>query len=171
MLLETTYCVLPWPATVGGASIGVGTNNNVSLIRVYIPAPMTVSQIIFGTTVQFIGHNYGFGLYDLDGNLFLDSGPVTSPSTNIHGKYAVSITPVQIGSGVCWLAYTCDSSNDSFEPIATPDIVTSLVSDGTAIIAHATNPSVAGQLPSTTGTITLDIPSGSSIAPLVKLQS
>ncbi len=169
MLITASYALLPWPSTAEGATIGP-TANAVGLIKVYIPTVMDISTVSFETVSTPDGVFFGFGIYTLDGNtLVVDSGPIVVP---VHGGGGVTVqgtfSSVTIGSGLYWMAYTCDTPGSGLRPIAETSTANALLCDGTSILGTAANASVGGQLPSTTGTITPEAAPGSSIAPLVK---
>lgn len=178
MLPNSEFVIIPWPATSGGANIGVHSDNAVNVCKFYLPSPITVSSMVIRCGVEFVGNFWGFGLYDLDLNLVLDTGPISQPSTVIGRVITAPISPaVTLGSKMYWFAYTCTGIAPSLAPVTSPDIVNSLVSDATTgdstllITGHVVSASVAGQLPATLGAITFDPPPGSSICPIIKLQA
>lgn len=172
MLPVADYILLPWPSTAGSQASLANTSNQVALIRVYMPSAITVSLITFSVLSSDAGKFWGVGLYDLDGNLILDSGPVVMPASPlINQMLHSSISPVTIGSGIYWMASSTNSPSSTLRSVSTPSASTNLLNDGVAILGAAANPSVAGQLPATTGAITTPPITGNNIAPLIKLQA
>lgn len=157
--------MLPWPATTG-SSLGCGADNRVLLIKCYVPAAITVTQVSALVVSGTVGKAWGFGIYDLDGNIVIDSGPIIDP---VGGQLLATFTGQSIGAGMYWLAFTSEKSADTIRAAAMPSVYADLTCFGSSISGIAANASVVGQLPSTTGVITTN--STLSAAPLVKFQA
>lgn len=172
MLPNLVYWDAPWSSKTS-FTVSTGTDQ-VSLSKMYVAAAIEISKISFQVVTPATNPGipltgfWGFGLYDLDGNLVVDSGPVED--LNIAFRvYTANITPVTIGSGVYWLAFTVNNGVASVTSIGLASQAIDLLNiPAPEILATAANNSSGGQLPATTGTITDSILPGGSPTPMVK---
>ncbi len=146
-----SYLLLPWFATCGGSS-PIGQGDAVYLYQIFLPADITVSFIAMMAAQAVAGDHWATGLYDLDGNLVLESGPIVMAGSGSDELLSASISPVDIVEGVYWLAWTSDSITSTIRPAQTFTSAQYLLNLGTLIFALA-----AG--------------SSDEIAPYVKIQA
>lgn len=167
MLPALSYWDAPWSSKTSFTT-GTGSTTAVVLTEMYVAAAITISQISFqvitpasNSGIGFVGF-WGIGLYDTDGNLVVDSGPVED--LDIPFKvYTANITPVTIGSGLYWLALTVNNASASVTSIGEASEAIDLMNRPVPqMLAGAANTSVNGQLPATTGVISdISLPGGS----------
>ena len=136
--------------------------NTVYCLRIMLSYRVKVATIygVIGA-VGAAGKLVGYGIYSSDGNtLILDSGPLSTTNANTVVSKTLT-TPTSIGPGAFIYAACCDSVTPIF-----PGFVQSAAAGAGSnsnlllnagaddIIGSAANASVAGQLPTTLGTIT-----------------
>ena len=136
--------------------------NTVYCLRIMLSYRVKVATIygVIGATGA-AGKLVGYGIYSSDGNtLILDSGPLSTTNANTVVSKTLT-TPTSIGPGAFIYAACCDSVTPIF-----PGFVQSAAAGAGSnsnlllnagaddIIGSAANASVAGQLPTTLGTIT-----------------
>lgn len=152
-----TFWMLPYLSIYNaGTDVSIPVANQVQVLRVFVPYNILVSRMDTKVGTSAGGKFWSAGLYTEDMNtLVIDSGPL---STTIAGFKASTFSPVLVEAGMYWYAWTCDS--------LTPTVVTGQMNivgvdireNGTEQYGHATNTSVAGQLPATMGGFTADTP-------------
>lgn len=164
-----TYLLLPFAANSANTGFIHGQGNNVWLFKCYVPGTITVSLIAAVATTSDAGNFAGIGLYDLDGNLLVDSGPMAMTGA-ANEVLSAAIAPVLVPQDTYWLAATSDSATAE---LLAADYNASIEIASTSPLGQATNVSAGGQLPATTGIITTPIPASSvdRLAPLIKIQA
>lgn len=166
-----SYLLLPW-FSGSGTAIGVGRSNTVQLIKLYLPATITVASIVTAAPTSDSGKHWGVGLYNIGGTLVLDSGPMAMTGA-ANEILSASITPVEIVQDMYWLGVTTESSTATLCAASMTQQGTGIMNKGTAVLGTPTNNGSNGQLPSTTGAITgTTTPvSADAFCPFVKLQA
>lgn len=167
-----SYLLLPWFATAGTTALTEGRGNAVRLMSIFIPADITVSRIVGMAAVSVTGDSWGFGLYTPDGDLVLDSGPITMATSSTDELLAAAITPVLVERGRYWLGWSGDSLTSSLLAGRIDNLAANIMCLQESIVGDAANPSSGGQLPATTGAITTPaIPGTDQVGPFLKLQA
>lgn len=161
------YELVPdWPG-IAAATVTPAAANVVYVAHFILRNRITVAQTnvreVAGTSLTFIS----WGVYDSTGNTrLIDTGPVNAATNSTKNTPLGS--PVTLEPGLYWLAWTTDNATNSVVGL-NPTTIFNTIGFGTGSphIGSAANASVAGQLPTTLGTIT-----GAAVnMPLVRLQS
>ena len=164
-----TYFMLPpYCSAQGATNDGIGVNNRVKLFRFFLDATITVNSMSFKIQTNIAGKFIGVGVYDTAGNRLIDTGPVSITTAGV--KNASCAQTGTLTPGMYWLGWTCDDNGASWRSGQQGTDMAAIRDGGTGQLAHATNTSTAGQLPSTTGTIIADSTLADSII-LCKLQA
>jgi hypothetical protein len=165
------YYLFPVKDPTGFSNTSNAVINADDQVRVYcwnFEYAIDIDRIIWATdTVSGTGCDYGsVGIFSLDGNTrMVDSGPVAYSSNDT--TVVSDITDVYLEPGTYYVAYTATETasctvladdppggtNDGYE-----DLFSEMFTNGSACAGSGTaaNPSVAGQLPTTLGTITFN---------------
>lgn len=168
---NTPYELFPWQhadsstqTTVVDAVIGADAQ-----VRVYCHVfdhPINLDRIIWRLDADGAGCDFGaVGIYSQDGNtLIFDSGPVAYSTANT--VITADPTNVYLDSGTYYVAYTADDNTCTVNAFndneSTDDAIELLLQEldtgsNCARSGTAANQSTAGQLPTTTGTITFNL--------------
>jgi hypothetical protein len=150
--IERKYYMLP--ATVGqSANNWSGIANVVRTFPVQLREGMFVDEIQWRNNTNAASNFASVGIYDLNGNLLVDSGP---QSTAGAGQRRVALTtPVFLPAGMYIAAYTATTTNTTqFATFASGTGIDTLYNAFNNYLGTAANSATAGQLPATLGTIT-----------------
>ena len=152
-----------YPNSAAISTETLASANDVMVYQFVLPFRAVVRNIGFQVQTLEVGKLAGFGLYDVNGNLLVHTGAVSTTTT---GRKFTSVTAVTLEPGVYFLAWTADGT--TFAYITAVNISTgtqaAFWNQSATRVGKAANASSAGVLPATLGTITADI---TIILPLV----
>lgn len=142
---------------VGAASTAaISTANQVRAVRFDLFARIAITKIDFRIGTGVAASFVGAGIYNSDGTtLLVDSGAV---DTSTNGVKTTTVGSVTLQPGTYWFAYTANTATTLtgiLGPSALSDTALSTAGAGKIGYGTAANASVAGQLPSTLGAVTL----------------
>ena len=137
------------PSTLTTQALGANINKAVAFAWT-LPFDFRVSKVVIQNTAASAGKFFSAGIYSSGGSLLVDSGPQSA--TSATKKSVTLASAVTLKAGNYFLAWTQDASFNvsalTMTQIAQDFLNANKVRCGTG------NASVAGQLPSTLGTLT-----------------
>ena len=152
-----------WQAPSATAVNGANVANRVVVYLFQLDVAITVSKASISCTNNTIGPLASFGIYSFAGNKLLDTGTFLCLTTPTIQTNTISPT-VTLPPGVYWHAQTSNTAGgaDTFTGIVLQSAAGTrampLYIKNTTRCGTAANPSVAGVLPATLGTITAFTP-------------
>lgn len=168
--VNAPYLILPWLGNSGTAA-GIGVADQVRCFRFSPAQNIIVAAIDFQIQVGSAGDSASVGIYDATGaTLLIDSGPKSTTSSGAHHTTAVSPAVTLLAGTVYLYAWTADDTGPTLVSIAASVVLQNMINGTTANIFTAANASTAGQLPASTGALTLLAASADRIW-ITKLQS
>jgi hypothetical protein len=149
--------------TLTHASDGPNAANKVMIHQFHLTKKLTIRKILWALGAVQAGKNVGMGIYTSAGALVVDTGAL-SINTGVAVSTMFSVTPAQgtvtLNPGVYWYAWTADTTavdiyfcQGSLSASASANVNLNL---NAVRYGHATNASVAGQLPATLGVVISD---------------
>lgn len=140
------------PANATGNSPGI---NLVTVVAMVLPFDVTIAKLSYTIATVFSGGAVNFGFYDVLRNKLIDSGAL---STTTGGTFTVTLgSPVTLKAGVYYVAVSCDNLTakiNSFSGDNTWLTFDRAMNRSRVRWGVATNPTVAGVMPATLGTLT-----------------
>ncbi len=143
--------------SIEASDFGVGTIiSGVDQCRAYqfvLPFRTVVRKITSEiTTGGGASKKYGVGLFDVNGDLILETGALDANTTQI---LTTSITAVTLEPGIYWLGQTSDSATTAMRVVVRGTIERDIFINSGTIIFDATtsNAGSAGVLPSSMGSL------------------
>ncbi len=160
---ESSFVLFPQMHVAAGTTVEqqiISVADQVKVFRYSFPHGIEVDRVVWGVAIVSATGclNGAVGIYTLDGNTLLVNSGAQLYDTNdeIHN---VDIGNVFVDPGDYWIAYTADDATGSCDAIALTDLnstpdVDLIMNTGNTLVGNAANPSAAGVLPATLGTIT-----------------
>lgn len=129
--------------------------NQVSVIQFVLDVTFQISKVSINIIANAIGKHAGFGIYSGDGNTkIIDSGPMALDSITVLTS---SIGPFVLAPGTYFYAQTSDTTTATLNTSSSVSLNDAALMNANSSFpryAVAANASVAGQLPTTLGTLT-----------------
>jgi hypothetical protein len=129
-----------------------GTANTVVVFLWVLPFDFTVTKFVIENTNAVASKFFAGGIYNSLGQLVLDSGP---QSTAVASRKTITpSSPVKLAAGNYYLAHTSNDTTAQIRKLQNAQTHQNILNNNKARAGTAANASVAGQLPSSLGTIT-----------------
>jgi hypothetical protein len=130
------------------------TPDQISFFQFTLPFAITISRVTVYIATDAAGGTVNFGIYDSTGAKLLDSGAINA--TSLGSSYN-NITPVTLAPGTYYFAQSANSTTVRV-PVATgyEAVLTDMLNAKNVKIGQAQNPTSAGVMPATLGTLTAD---------------
>ncbi len=132
-----------------------------NVFKFVLPVSMTLRSCSYYWTNTIGSTGLNFGIYDVNGNLLIDSGSF-DVSTNANSVQTLNFSAVTLPPGVYYFAQACDNSglsapNTSYLAVISGSVMAKLsnaVAHNVATAANLKTAGPAGVLPSTLGMLT-----------------
>ena len=138
-----------------GGSVST-TANQITVFQFVLESTWTLSSASVYVENAVSGQTMNFGFYTLAGDLLLDTGPISIAAT---GLVKATFTPVKLPAGVYYFAQSATNSASirifAFPSASEQETIMNQAGNYLAV-AQAANPTVAGVMPATLGTLTAD---------------
>ena len=144
------FGIIVHPQGGGAAGVPFTILNKTFCCHMVLPFRSVVAKARSQVTTLQVGKFYGFGLYDMNGDLVVRTAAQSSTTTGI--KTTSTSETVTVEPGPYWF---CWSSDDTGIQVIRLNLDAILASDALGqLLFSAANDSVAGVLPATLGTLT-----------------
>ncbi len=136
----------------GGAAAGVvfSVANTTYCVNMVLPFRCVVGQVNSEVTTLQVGKLYGFGLYDMNGDLVVRTAAQSSTTTGV--KTTATTATVTVEPGPYWFCWSADSATIQLMRLNLSNFIQS--DSAAPILFTAANDSTEGVLPATLGTLT-----------------
>ena len=138
-----------------GGSVST-TANQITVFQFVLESTWTISSASVYVENNVAGQTMNFGFYTLAGDLLLDTGPI---SIAVTGLVKATFTPVKLPAGVYYFAQSATTGASirtfAFPSVSEQETIMNQAGNYLAV-AQAANPTVAGVMPATLGTLTAD---------------